>query len=149
MLSISIIKVQRVIASSPNFQLLVRLGRRCLAGKQRGVGSFQFEHLNQPCRFGTEPIVSFWQCKLLGIQGVLFWGVNEWRDNMYDLYEPATNSWGDGILIYVEDDAVVPVLHESADDIGAHPSESDHGELHWFPVRRGSRTARRGPRASL
>ena len=49
---------------------------------------------------GTEPIVSFWQCKLLGIQGVLFWGVNEWRDNMYDLYEPATNSWGDGILIY-------------------------------------------------
>ena len=49
---------------------------------------------------GTEPIVSFRQCKLLGIQGVLFWGVNEWRDNMYDLYEPATNSWGDGILIY-------------------------------------------------
>lgn len=49
---------------------------------------------------GTEPIVSFWQCKLLGIQGVLFWGVNEWRSDMFDLYEPSTNSWGDGILIY-------------------------------------------------
>ena len=49
---------------------------------------------------GTEPIVSFWQCKLLGIQGVLFWGVNEWHSDMFDLYEPSTNSWGDGILIY-------------------------------------------------
>lgn len=40
-----------------------------------------------------------------------------------------------GILVHVVDHAVVAVLHESADDVGAHPSESDHGELHPYPIR--------------
>ena len=36
----------------------------------------------------------------------------------------------DGVGADVEDDAVVPVAHEPAHDVGAHAPQSDHSELH-------------------
>ena len=42
----------------------------------------------------------------------------------------------DGALVHVVDDAVVPVAHEPAHDVGAHPSEPDHSQLHARSSRR-------------
>ena len=37
---------------------------------------------------------------------------------------------GDGVRVDVVDDALVPVAHQPADEVRAHPPESDHAELH-------------------
>ena len=36
----------------------------------------------------------------------------------------------DRVGVDVVDDALVAVAHQPADDVGAHPPESDHAELH-------------------
>ena len=35
-----------------------------------------------------------------------------------------------GLLVEVVDDAAVAVPHQPADEVGAHPPEPDHAELH-------------------
>ena len=40
------------------------------------------------------------------------------------------NQTGDGLRRAVVDDALVPLLHEPADHVGAHAAQADHSELH-------------------
>ena len=39
---------------------------------------------------------------------------------------------GDRLGVLVVDDGRVPVLHQPADDVAAHPAEADHAELHLY-----------------
>ena len=41
----------------------------------------------------------------------------------------------DGIGIHIEDDTFVPVAHQTANDIGTHPAQTDHSQLHGNPLR--------------
>ena len=43
---------------------------------------------------------------------------------------PSPSSSSTDGLVDVEHDALVAVAHEAADQVGAHPPESDHAELH-------------------
>mgnify|MGYP003693836007 CR=1 FL=1 len=41
----------------------------------------------------------------------------------------------DGIGIHVEDNTFVPVAHQTANDVGTHPAQTDHSQLHGNPLR--------------
>lgn len=50
---------------------------------------------------GTEPIVSLWQAKMLGVTGMLYWAVDYWNTSYWRTSEPWEHSSnGDGMLIY-------------------------------------------------
>ena len=38
----------------------------------------------------------------------------------------------DRVGVDVVDDAAVAVAHQPADEVGPHPAEPDHAELHWL-----------------
>ena len=39
----------------------------------------------------------------------------------------------DGIGIHIKDDTFVPVTHQTANDVGTHPAQTDHSQLHGNP----------------